>query len=118
MKMVGRYFWTIYSKIKKGIIMITRLTRAENRIIKDGGHYRTDDLHRLIYFNYRKVMEADVVYLDEYIIKNRFGVENHPPASYLLTKEFETFWNEKERILKFDSKGFLREQKIKELLEK
>lgn len=59
--------------------------------------------------------DADLVYFDDYTIKDRYRLEN-PPPKYYEPEGFAVFWNEEKRILKFCSKTYSRMEKIKKIL--
>ena len=65
------------------------------------------------WYNYTLI--ANVVYIDDYTIKDRYRLENRPPKDYV-PEGFAVFWNEEKRILKFCSKTYSRMEKIKKLL--
>lgn len=79
----------------------------------EGDHDRFQVAVSGILYNY--TLNANVVYIDDYTIKDRYRSENRPPKDYV-PEGFAVFWNEEKRILKFCSKTYSRMEKIKKLL--
>ena len=64
------------------------------------------------WYNYAS---ANVVYIDDYTVKNRYSIENPPPKDYE-PEGFAVFWDEEKKILKFCSKTYSRMEKLKKLI--
>lgn len=63
------------------------------------------------------VMSANIVSVDGYIVKNRYGSDTKVPENHISGNYFEIFWDEERKILKLCSKKSLREEKLKKILE-
>ena len=63
------------------------------------------------------VESANIVSVDGYIVKNRYGSDTKVPENHISGNYFEIFWDEERKILKLCSKKSLREEKLKKILE-
>lgn len=71
-----------------------------------------------IYTPIRNYVEsANIVSVDGYIVKNRYGSDTKVPENHTSGNYFEIFWDEERKILKLCSKKSLREEKLKKILE-
>ena len=77
--------------------------------------FHASKVDRVVVLWSKYFQDADVVYIDDYTVRNRYSIENPPPKNYEL-KGFAVFWDEEKKILKFCSKTYSRMEKLKKLL--